>query len=188
MSLRAMINVRGDRKPANPERYVSKNPVMKVTNIHKRVIHQSKDKVSKILDSLSSKDDQLWPNEQWPPMVFRKGLSEGAIGGHVPIKYSIQKYIPGNTIEFKFIKPDGFKGIHKFEITELDSKKTEIKHTIKMSLSGKGVLTWYLAIKWLHDALLEDCLDKVESHFLQEPKSTKWNVWVCMLMKILQKK
>jgi hypothetical protein len=126
--------------------------------------------------------------EQWPPMIFKKGLSEGAIGGHGPIKYSILKYIPGDTIEFKFIKPDGFNGIHKFNITELVSEKTEIKHTIEMSLSRKSILTWYFAIKWLHDALLEDCLDKVENHFLKEPKSAKWNFWVCILRKILKKK
>ncbi len=161
---------------------------MKITNIHKRVILQPKDKISQILDSLSSKDDQLWPNEQWPPMIFKKGLSEGAVGGHGPIKYSIQKYVPGNSIEFQFFKPDGFKGIHRFNITEIDPEKTEIKHTIEMSLSSKGILTWYIAIKWLHDALLEDCLDKVESHFLPEPKSTKWNFLVCMLRKILKKK
>ena len=157
---------------------------MKITNIHTRIVHQGKDKLSGILDSLSSKDDQLWPSEQWPPMIFRKGLSEGAVGGQGPIKYSIRKYVPGNSIEFKFIKPDGFNGTHKFEITELDSVKTEIKHTIKMSLSGKGILIWYLAVKWLHDALLEDCLNKVESHFLKMPKRTKWNVWVCLLREI----
>ncbi len=47
---------------------------MKVTNIHKRVIHQSKDKISQILDSLSSKDDQLWPYEQWPPFCENTAL------------------------------------------------------------------------------------------------------------------
>ncbi len=161
---------------------------MKVTNIHKRIINQSKDQISQILDSLSSKDDKLWPKKQWPPMIFKKGLSEGAIGGHGPIKYSILKYIPGNNIEFKFMKPDGFNGIHKFEITEINSNQTELQHTIEMSLSVKGIVTWYLAIKWLHDALLEDCLDKVENYFLQEPKSTNWNLWVCILRKILKKK
>ena len=33
--------------------------------------------------------------------------------------------------------------------------------TIEMDLNFKGIVSWYLAIKWLHDALLEDCLDKV---------------------------
>ncbi len=167
---------------------VRKKSIMKITNIHKRIINQPKDKISELFDTLSSKSDQLWPNEKWPPMIFKKGLLEGAVGGHGPIKYSIQKYLPGNIIEFQFIKPDGFNGIHKFQITEIDSEKAEIKHTIKMTLSGKGILTWYFAIKWLHDALLEDCLDKVENHFSHEQKSTKWNFWVCILRKSLKRK
>jgi hypothetical protein len=160
---------------------------MKITNIHTRVIKQSKDKVSQILDTLSSNDDKLWPNETWPPMIFRNGLKEGSIGGHGPIEYSIRKYIPGNIIEFQFLKPDRFKGIHKFDITELDSEQTEIKHTIQMTLSGKGTLTWYIAIKWLHDALLEDCMDKVENQFSEEQKYTQWNLWVRILRKMLKR-
>jgi hypothetical protein len=161
---------------------------MKIANIHSRVINQSKDKISQILDTLSSNDDQLWPNEKWPPMNFKNGLKDGAVGGHGPVRYSVRQYLPGNNIEFKFIQPDGFDGIHRFDVAEIDSEKTEIKHTIEMTLSGKGILTWFIAIKWLHDALLEDCLDKVENRFLQEQKSTKWNVWVCILRKILKRK
>lgn len=161
---------------------------MKVINIHKRTIHQPKEEISKIFNSLSSNNDQLWPKEKWPPMIFRKGLTEGAIGGHRPIKYSINKYIPGIFIEFKFMKPDGFIGIHKFEITEIEKDKTELKHTIDMVVSGKGILTWYIAIKWLHNALLEDCMDKAENNFLTEKKKTEWNLWVLFLRRIFRKK
>ena len=161
---------------------------MRVINIHKRIIHQPKEKISKIFDSLSTKNDKLWPGEDWPPMVFKKGLTEGAIGGHGPIRYSIQKYTPGRFIEFKFLQPDGFNGLHKFEITEIKKDKTELKHTINMVLSGKGILTWYIAIKWLHNALLEDCLDKVENFFLTNKKRTNWNLWVFFLRRLLNKR
>jgi len=154
---------------------------MKIINTHNRIIHQPKEEISKILDSLTTNNDQLWPKENWPPMIFRKGLTEGAIGGHRPIKYSINKYIPGSLIEFDFMKPDGFFGIHKFEITEIENDKTEIKHTIDMTVSVKGIFIWYIAFKWLHDALLEDCLDKAENNFLTEKKKTEWNLWVLFL-------
>ncbi len=121
-------------------------------------------------------------------MIFRKGLTDGAIGGHEPIRYSINKYIPGSLIEFKFLKPDGFNGIHRFEITEIENDKTEIKHTIDMTVSGKAMFTWYIAVKWLHNALLEDCLDKAENNFLTEKKKTEWNLWVRFLRRILRKK
>lgn len=161
---------------------------MRVINIHKRIICQPKEKVALIFDSLSTKNDQLWPKEKWPPMVFRKGLKDGAIGGHKPIRYSINKYIPGSFIEFKFLKPDGFHGFHRFEITEIENDKTEIKHTIDMTVSGKGIFTWYIAFKWLHDALLEDCMDKAENNFLTEKKKTEWNLWVLFLRRILREK
>lgn len=161
---------------------------MKVTNIHKRIIHKPKESISKILDSLSSSNDRLWPKEKWPPMVFRNGLVEGATGGHRPIRYSISKYVPGSSIEFDFLKPDGFKGIHKFEITEIEKDKTELRHTISMTVSGKGIFTWYFAMKWLHDALLEDCMDKAENNFLIEKIHSDWNLWVLFLRRIFRKK
>ncbi|MCP3931765.1 MAG: hypothetical protein GY705_22035 [Bacteroidetes bacterium] len=88
---------------------------MKVVNIHKREIHQPKERISKILDTLSTNNDQLWPNEKWPSMIFKKGLKEGAIGGHGPIQYSIKKYMPGNLIEFTFIKPESEEEICEVE-------------------------------------------------------------------------
>ncbi len=159
---------------------------MKVINIHSRIIREPKEQISKIFDSLSTNNDQLWPTGKWPPMIFRKGLMEGAIGGHRPIKYSIKKYIPGNLIEFSFMKPHGFIGIHRFEITEIENDKTEIKHTINMTLIGKGIFAWYIAVKWLHNALLEDCMDKAENNFLTEKKKTEWSLWVLFLRRIVR--
>lgn len=161
---------------------------MKTINIHKRTISQSIGVISDILNTLSSNDDKLWPKEKWPPMIFRKGLTVGAIGGHGPIKYSINTYIPGRSIEFTFVKPDGFKGVHRFEVSEIENNKTELKHTIDMMLSGKGILTWHIAIRWLHDALIEDCFDKVENQFSANKKETKWNLWVVFLRNRLRKK
>lgn len=91
-------------------------------------------------------------------------------------------------IEFKFIQPDGFNGIHKFEITEIEKDKTELKHTLNMELSGRGILIWHIAIKWLHNALIEDCLDKAGNHFLKDKKKTRWNFWVFFLRRFLRKK
>lgn len=162
--------------------------MMRIINIHKRLVYQPKENITQILDSLTSVNDRLWPNEQWPPMIFKHGLAEGAAGGHGPIKYSITKYIPGQLIAFTFIKPAAFSGIHKFEVTEVEKGQTEIKHTIDMSVSLTGIIIWYTAIKWLHDALLEDCLDKVENNFLSQKKKTEWNSWVRFLRKVFRRK
>jgi len=161
---------------------------LKVLNIHKRTLNQPIDKVAELLKTLSTENDRIWPKEKWPEMKFKEGIKIGAIGGHGPIRYSIEKYNPNELIQFRFSKPNGFNGIHKFEINELSDQKTEIKHTIDMNTEGKGTLIWFFAICSLHNALIEDGFDKLENNFFDNRKSTKWNIWVKFLRKYMSKK
>ena len=161
---------------------------MKVLNIHKRTINQPKIKVAELLKTLSTENDRIWPKEKWPEMKFKGGINIGAKGGHGPIRYSVEKYNPNEIIEFRFSKPNGFNGIHKFEINELTNEKTEIKHTISMNTVGRGTLIWILAIRSLHNALIEDGFDKLENNFSENIKSTKWNFWVKFLRNQIAKK
>ncbi|PCI00976.1 MAG: hypothetical protein COB81_07910, partial [Flavobacteriaceae bacterium] len=126
--------------------------------------------------------------EKWPEMKFKNGIQVGAKGGHGPIRYSVEKYNPNEIIQFRFSKPNGFNGVHKFEIKELDKEKTEIKHTIDMSTTGKGTLIWTFAIRSLHNALIEDGFDKLENNFSNSRKSTEWNLWVRFIRKQIAKK
>ncbi|WP_027077993.1 hypothetical protein [Maribacter antarcticus] len=161
---------------------------MKVLNIHKRTINQPKSKVTELLKTLSTENDRIWPKKEWPEMKFNDGIQVGAKGGHGPIRYSVEKYIPSEIIQFRFLKPNGFNGIHKFEINELTNEKTEIKHTIDMITQGKGTLIWTFAIRSLHNALIEDGFDKLENNFSDNRKSTEWNIWVKFLRKQIAKK
>jgi hypothetical protein len=138
----------------------------------------------------------IWPYEKWPPMRFKEGLQAGSKGGHGPIRYTINKYNPGEIIEFRFTRPKGFHGIHRFEIIASrmaeakgsENERTEIVHTIDMQTSGIGGLNWILFIRPLHNALLEDALDKVENHFSEVKKKTSWNPWVKFLRWIMKQK
>jgi len=159
---------------------------MRVLNIHKRIINQPKAKISELLGTLATKNDKMMPTDQWPAMKLNEGLKVGSKGGHGPIRYTINKYKPGELIQFEFTKPKGVNGVHRFEIVELENDKTEIKHTIEMNATGIGILTWTLAIRWIHDALTEDAFDKVENHFLTEKKKTEWSIWVKVLRNILK--
>lgn len=168
--------------------YLRKSNKMRVINIHKRIINQPKEKVSELLRTLSTENDKIIPTDKWSAMKLNEGLKEGSKGGHGPIRYTVQKYNPDELIQFEFTKPKGFNGIHRFEITELENDKTELKHTIEMNTTGTGILTWSIAIRWLHDAFMEDAFDKVENHFLTEKKKTEWNIWVKVLRRILKPK
>ena len=86
--------------------------------------------------------------------------------------------LPLPRFQFRFLKPLGFNGIHKFEINELTSEITEIKHTIDMKTQGKGTFIWVLAIHSLHNALIEDAFDKIENKYSEITKLSKWNIWV----------
>ncbi|NQZ38083.1 MAG: hypothetical protein HRT58_20655 [Crocinitomicaceae bacterium] len=161
---------------------------MRVLNIHKRTLNQPKSKVTELLRTLSTENDRIWPKEKWPEMKFKNGIQVGAKGGHGPIRYSVEKYNPNEIIQFRFSKPNGFSGIHKFEVIELDKEKTEIKHTIEMNTTGKGTLIWTFAIRSLHNALIEDGFDKLENNFSENRKSTEWSLWVKFLRKQIAKK
>ena len=159
---------------------------MKVVNIHKRTIDQPKEKIAELINTLATDQDKIWPSEYWPEMKFNGGLKEGAEGGHGPIKYTVEKYVPGELILFRFLKPTGYHGIHKFEMTGSNNGTTEIKHTIDMNATGMGVLSWAIVIRWLHDALMEDFFDKIENQFSQVQQKTEWTVWVRFLRAILK--
>lgn len=161
---------------------------MKIFNIHKRIINQPKSKIVEILKTLSTENDKIWPNENWPAMKFDNGIQIGAKGGHGPIRYHVEKYDPTDIIQFRFSKPIGFNGIHKFEIKELNEQSTEITHTIDMITEGKGTLIWIFAIRYLHNALLEDAFDKLENNFPNNIKFTKWNMWVRFVRNELKKR
>jgi len=120
-------------------------------------------------------------------MLLNNGLNKDSTGGHGPIGYYVSNYTTGKSIEFTFTKPKEFIGNHKFEIIETSPNTTLLRHTINMSLDIKGIVTWYFAIKWLHDALLEDCLDKVHNQINKGHLQTPHTIWVKYLRNMLKK-
>lgn len=158
---------------------------MRVTNIHSRDLAVSKAQLQPLLLTLASPEDQLWPHEKWPPMRFKDGLQIGSRGGHGPIRYTIEEYQPGSYFKVRFNRPAGFKGHHWLEVLEADETHCQIRHTIQMRTNFVGSIQWLLAIKWLHNALIEDAFDKVENHFSDQQKRTAWNFWVRCLRRLL---
>ncbi|MGH1336370.1 MAG: SRPBCC family protein [Aureispira sp.] len=161
---------------------------MKIVNIHQRVLKHPKSKVVDLLKTLSTENDKIWPKEQWPAMKFKEGIQVGAKGGHGPIRYTVELYNPNEIIQFRFSKPIGFNGIHKFEVKELDEKTTEVTHTIDMTTQGKGLLIWAFAVRSLHNALVEDGLDKLENNLSNSNQSTEWTFWTKFLRKQMAKR
>ncbi|MFE2999440.1 SRPBCC family protein [Nocardia sp. NPDC059246] len=134
-----------------------------VRNVHSRVIAADARAVGRLLDTLSTDDDRLWPVGQWPAMRFDRPLGVDATGGHGPIRYTCVKYVPGREVLFRFHRPLGFDGTHGFIVEELDATHTRLTHELVMRTHGKDRFTWALLWRWLHDAALEDSLDLAET-------------------------
>jgi hypothetical protein len=160
---------------------------MKVINIHKRQINQPKTELVRLLKTLATDNDMILATDKWPPMRLDKGLQVGSKGGHGHIKYFVTDYQPDNSITFQF-NLKGFDGFHKFEFSENEPNKTQLTHIIDLTTSGTATLKWALAIRWLHDAYIEDAFDKVENHFTKDKKRSEWSWWVKRLRKIMKPK
>ncbi|MBU0493779.1 MAG: SRPBCC family protein [Chloroflexi bacterium] len=160
---------------------------MAVINIHERVLDAPAAQVGILIDGLASDADALWPHDQWPPMRFDRPLGVGAAGGHGPVRYVVESYEPGRSVRFRFTGPAGFLGHHRFEVEELGPAQAALRHVIEMRPAGTARLTWPLVFRPLHDALLEDALDRAETHVGGRPAARGWSPWVRALRWVLSR-
>ncbi|MBW1784236.1 MAG: SRPBCC family protein [Deltaproteobacteria bacterium] len=159
---------------------------MKVLNIHERELEADYEHVAKLIDSLSSEDELLWPIQCWPRMKFDRPLGVGAKGGHGPIRYVVEAYKPGQSIKFRFTRPKGFNGCHQFDVVKSAHQQSVLlRHTIEMELKGSALLIWPLVIRPLHDALLEDALSTAQTSLGMTPRMRPWSLWVKIIRWIM---
>lgn len=145
--------------------------------VHERQLDASVADVGALLDTLASSEDRLWPTERWPPMELDPGLEVGAHGGHGPVRYSVSDYEPGRRVCFRF-DPSIFDGHHWFEVTTRDGE-TYLRHVAEGHPRGVMRIAWSPALRFMHDAAVEDCLDRAEAELRGaacEPRS--FNLWV----------
>lgn len=162
--------------------------MVKIVNRHERVLNATREQVGALMATLSSKEDQLWPNKQWPAMRFDRPLEVGATGGHGPIRYFVASYTPNDSIVFQFTGPRGFHGTHGFYIHEADASHTRLEHVIDMNITGTALITWPLLYRPLHNALAEDSVHQAVLHFNHnlEPTPT-WSGYVRFLRRLLSR-
>ena len=160
---------------------------MKVINIHRRTIEKPAAEIVQLFGTLASENDRMLATDKWPAMKLDRGLQVGSKGGHGPIKYFITDYQPGKSITFQF-DMTGFDGFHRFDIIPSGAHQTQIVHVIDMNTTGFATLKWALAIRWLHDAFIEDAFDKVENQFTRTQKRSEWIWWVRVLRRIMRPK
>lgn len=159
-----------------------------VTNVHSRSLRAPAAEIGALIDSLASDEDRLWPHQTWPPMRLDGPLAVGARGGHGPVRYIVTEYVLGQRVRFDFQSPRGFRGFHAFELDAgtLD-QESQLRHRLEMRTSGAALLSWPLLFRPLHDALIEDALDRAAVALGQPARRRPYSIWVRFLRALLKR-
>jgi hypothetical protein len=163
---------------------------MKIINRHEIEVAAAPEQIGKLIDTLASENDLLWPSFRWPKMRFDKPLSAGASGGHGPIGYFVEEYEPGARIRFRFRNTHwvsrGIEGYHELFMIPAGAR-TRLVHVIAGTIHGRAFFLWPLIVRPLHDALIEDALAKAAKHFdSARPFPPKLSTWVRFLRWLAQ--
>lgn len=157
---------------------------MALHNVHERTIDSPAEVVGALLDRLGGDDDPLWPGN-WVAMRFDRPLSVGADGGHGPVRYHVTAYEPGRRVRFTFHPETGIDGYHELTVTALDTHRCVVRHTLVGQPRGWMRLLVPLAVRWMHDAVLEDLLDNAESAATGGVvRPARWSRWVRLLWSV----
>lgn len=138
---------------------------MQVFNIHRREVAATVDEVGSLIDSLATRGDRLWPHADWPAMRFEPpGISAGGVGGHGPVGYRVEHHEPGRSVTFRFTgRPRGLVGRHQYIVQATGDASCVLWHLTDITPQGALRLTWYTFWAPLHNALIEDSLDRAQS-------------------------
>lgn len=153
-----------------------------VRNVHERLVAAPIDQVGPLLDLIGGPDDLLWPTPAWQPMVLDRPVAIGAAGGHGSIRYRVTGYEPGRKVEFEFTPGQGIDGTHTITAEPAGPDRTLLRHVVEAQPSGAMRLAWPLAVRWAHDAVLEELFDNAEWAVGIEPvRRARRSAWVRLL-------
>jgi hypothetical protein len=157
-----------------------------VRNVHERLIAVPAERLAPLVDRVGGPDDIVWPSPEWPPMVLDRPVSVGATGGHGPIRYHVTGYEPGRRVAFAFDPDVGLHGTHVLTVEPAGPARSVVRHVLEGRLTGSARLTWPVAIRWLHDAVLEDLFDRAEAAVGTGPeRPARWSPWVRLLRRAM---
>lgn len=151
-------------------------------NVHERHVRAPLEQVGALLETLGSDGDRLWPVRTWAPMVLDRGLDPGSRGGHHRIHYAVTAHEAGHRVAFAFDRSTGLDGTHAFSLEARGVGSTVLRHELEGRTRGAMVLLWPLAVRWAHDALVEDAFDQAERALGTGPeRPARWSPWVRLL-------
>ncbi|WP_433205449.1 SRPBCC family protein [Nocardia sp. CA-107356] len=155
-------------------------------NVHEREFPVPAERVGALLARVAEPDSPVWPPD-WPPMRLDRPLGVGAQGGHGTVRYRCTEWVPGRRVELTF--PPGFllEGTAVVEVVDGPwPDSCVLRHDMGGRLRGAGLLIWPLALRWLHDAMVEDMLDRTAVSLGLPPVApARWSPWVSFIRRIM---
>ncbi|MET0188064.1 MAG: DUF2867 domain-containing protein, partial [Pseudonocardia sediminis] len=95
---------------------------------------------------------------------------------------------PGRLLECTFAPGTGLEGTHTFVVERLGDDACRLRHEIRARARGTGRILWPVAVRWLHDALIEDLFDRVERRLGTGPaRPARWSPWVRVLRRAVER-
>jgi hypothetical protein len=137
-------------------------PSRPIVNVHQRRFASSPAEVGALIDQLGGPDDRLWPSDRWPAIHVPRPITVGDIAGHADITYTVDEYVPGKVLWFRFDPASGLVGRHGLIVESLADDTVALTHRLEGHTVGSGRVMWPLLIRWMHDQLLEELLDNAE--------------------------
>ena len=135
---------------------------MRIHNVHERTLPVPADAVWSMVETLGGPGDRLWPRDRWPAIKLDGALEPGTHGRHSFIRYAVVGAEPGRRVRFRFRDTPGVEGEHGFEVLPAGDGAAVLRHVLDIQAQGPFELYWRTVIVRLHDALLEDLLDRAE--------------------------
>jgi hypothetical protein len=153
-----------------------------ISNVHQRLLPGPMADIGRLLDAVAEPGNAVWPSPPWPAMVLDRPLGPGAAGGHGPIRYRCVNHQPGRRAEFEFLPPTPVRGTHALEIIE-HPDGVLLQHTLIGEPVGiAGWLAWTVVFRALHDAFLEQLMDRAETALGRSPEEpAQWSPYVRLL-------
>lgn len=156
-----------------------------MVNLHERRLPVPAELAGGLLASVAEPRSGLWPEDRWPPMRFDRPLGVGAVGGHGPIRYVVDEWVPGRRVRFRFTAPAGFEGWHEYTVVPA-GEGCELRHVLAMRTRRWGRASWPLAYRPLHDALIEDSLTRAADTLGLPTPPARWSLRVRLLRRLLR--
>jgi hypothetical protein len=88
---------------------------------------------------------------------------------------------------FEFAPSSGLQGTHSFTVEPGPLAGTcLLRHEIRGRASLAAKLRWVLAIRWLHDVVVEELLDNAERAASKPPaRPLRWSPWVRLIRRVM---